>query len=158
MRDQKENPFLPPAPADGKHIVTDGIGRCKACGAYSGSPEAQGPCKGRYVESAKMRAWAATEWEKALLLEGGPARKIVQLVRRQPASVAVGRAALFSTVETCHLLLECGHERTVTLEQHRAAAEGLVSESACLTVDCPMAMRDDFLKLNPGFQMGTAHG
>lgn len=65
--ESEKNPYLPKAPADGKHVFgEDGRSyRCSLCGVYNRteSPPFHEPCKGGWAESGKMRYAAKDRWD-----------------------------------------------------------------------------------------------
>jgi hypothetical protein len=70
---EARNPYLPEAPADGKHVFPGGSYRCSLCGVYNrtDSPPFHEPCKGAWAESGKMRAAAADRWAADKNLQDG---------------------------------------------------------------------------------------
>lgn len=146
MMSKLKNPHLPAAPLNALHSFqgpTDlgGNSRCTFCGAYQGSVEGEAPCRGEYRESGKMRSWAAEQWAIDRLSEGGPAKMIVMLLTRQPASHK-HEGVTYISGETRALLLECGHERTVDYREFETAALGEVSHVACYVCAMKIEERD----------------
>lgn len=148
---QDQNPHLPIPPADGKHDL-EGSTRCRLCGAYGGSPEAEKPCRGRWAESGKMRSHAAKLWMEDRLLEGGPALNIILSSSRQIMPTTLGRSVQFGTSPQFFITLACGHEREVGYLVHETPRWGYIAQAACVDPNCPYAARMMHVVLNPSWQ------
>lgn len=145
----ERNPYLPLPPADGKHVFgpQGRDARCTACGAYSGSTEAAGPCVGEYAESSKMRSWADQRWQEDRLNAGGTPRRVIEFGKRKSGGARDG-IVFISGSEVYWLRLECGDVREIDYDAYRLLDYGHVTTAACVEPYCVLRHLDDHRALN----------